>query len=313
MICPKCNHNQKYKEGTTCFRCKYKFIFNPKVDDTNDLKFSKIIDRVSVNDSVHFTFNQFYAEFIKANRLKASSYVLKSLWLLTIAFVGFIFFESIIITLGVVIVGFLINCMVIWMTYKPPRYAHVEQLFIRWNKKEKPSKFIAKTSLYKPPKTPVDKDIYDYGVEAILFLDEEIYVDLFVLNNIHTDLRALVMSKTGYPDYLSPICKHILKNNPDIPVFVLQNAYNDGKMIENVKKTYQIQDREIMNLGLFIEDFDKIKRLKKFRGVPSLPLDVFTKNELVNLLSISMRDGVTLVTSAATVYPHDDPAYGSFG
>ena len=30
MHCPECKHNQKYKDGTRCNKCRYQFVFRKK-------------------------------------------------------------------------------------------------------------------------------------------------------------------------------------------------------------------------------------------------------------------------------------------
>lgn len=315
MICPECSYNQKYSDGMTCTKCKYRFLFNPKTDKINDSKFSKAIKSVNVNDSVYFTFTQFYVEFTRLNWIKASDYFSKSfIWILIAGLVGYAMFESMLTTIGIVLITFIVACIVIKTNYEPRSYSEVEKLFLRWVKKKKGlEKFVFQTSLHDPPPTPIDSDVYDYGVEAILFVEEDIYVDLFVLNDIHTDLKALVMSKTGYPNYLLPTAKDLLKNNPETPIFTLHNGLNDGDMLDVVKKTYGITNREIIDMGLFANDFSQVEKLKKSHKVPNQPFDIFSKNEMVNLLTISMNDRISIAASAAMIFPHDDPSYGSFG
>ncbi len=315
MICPACNNNQKHSDGMSCAKCRYEFVFNPKTDDTNDLKFSNAIKSVSLDGSAYFTFNQFYREFVRLNRFKVGDFIQRIFVLLIFTgIITYVISDSIPVSIGVVLFLFFVGLVISKVRHKPPAYSKVEKLFVRWvEKKKAPEGLLFKPSLDTPPPAPADNDVYEYGVEAILFVDKDQYVDLLVLNNIHTDLKALIVSKTGYPKYLQPTTKKILKNNPETPLFVIHDGINDGNTIHDVKEVYDIQEREIMDLGLFPQDFKQIKRLKKFSRVPNQPFDLFTKNELVNVLSISFRDKVMIAASAAMMYPNDDPSYGSFG
>ncbi|MCR9251821.1 MAG: hypothetical protein NXI20_15450 [bacterium] len=298
-----------------CNNCGYTFILDPKLDGSNDLRFTKALKNVSNTYTSHYTFNQFYAEFNKMHKVKISDNVYTAIvWIMILSIVGFVITKSFLATLGIAaIVGTI--AIVAIISQKGVSYLKAHDLFHKWQK-YKPdtvSGLISKTTLHNPPTKSTDSDIYDYGVEAIIFVDTDLYVDLFVLNDLHTDLKALVVSKTGYPYYLQDETKRILSHNPETPVFMLHNAMGWETMEEEIRTNYNILDREIIDLGLFTHNFQHIKRLKQFSDLDNKPFDVFNNNEILSLLTVSLQGRIPISESAGQVYPNDDVTYGSFG
>jgi hypothetical protein len=54
-----------------------------------------------------------------------------------------------------------------------------------------------------------------------LLIDEEVIVDVLVAYGFHTESRMLVMAETGYPDYLLAHAVRLMRDQPELPVYLL--------------------------------------------------------------------------------------------
>ena len=70
MRCPECKHNQKYKDGTRCKKCRYQFVFRKKQDQISDFTLRQIIQRLSDNGQQAFTTTQLALDICRLWRKK---------------------------------------------------------------------------------------------------------------------------------------------------------------------------------------------------------------------------------------------------
>lgn len=94
-------------------------------------------------------------------------------------------------------------------------------------------KLIESESLSNPPSDCKEGDIYDYGVERILIVERDILVDWLVLNDFHAQERTLVLSVSGYPDYLVPIARELIEQNANLPVCLLHDSTARGLLMNS--------------------------------------------------------------------------------
>ncbi|RKZ46869.1 MAG: hypothetical protein DRR16_23810 [Candidatus Parabeggiatoa sp. nov. 3] len=93
------------------------------------------------------------------------------------------------------------------------------QKYQRWQKHSslRSDKFIEKPSLQQP-ENPIGEEVFEYGVEQIIVVDEPLTVDLFVKNNKHLNKKAVIISSEGYPAYLKPHLQTLLQKQPNIKI-----------------------------------------------------------------------------------------------
>lgn len=162
-----------------------------------------MVNKVSADDTLYFTPNQLYAACYK----KESLFVRSSL------FVGLpLFLFLIMLILYPWWLALPIILIVWWWSfrndYKKPLQRQIDEddlnkALKRWAQRRhinlpkgtrgEPLKLIDAPQLKKAPKASAEKDLYDYGVEAVIVTDQDIYVDLFVKNGYHTQYKALIM------------------------------------------------------------------------------------------------------------------------
>ena len=268
MKCPKCSYNQKVKLGMHCRGCKYTFTFNPKETrsfELTDGKFLAAIRSASQNDTAFFTRNQLYGAYCRQRKYPRGWLLFGGGMLLIGALAA--------MRIDLILTGFLgfFGIMLFLSGAFGKAYTlsrtQFERLIDNWLADHKKiSRLIVMPTLHNPPPQWTESDIYDYGVEQILIVQRDELVDLFVLNGAHAERRALVISETGYPQYLMPHAKRMLEERNDLPVYIMHDAGKIGEaMLSRVKKMdLPLEGRKIIDLGMSTSDFKKLKRTANY-------------------------------------------------
>ena len=152
-----------------------------------------------------------------------------------------------------------------------------------------------KPTLRQPPPDWPETDIYDYGVQRVLFVEREILVDLFVKNGWHAENNALVISVDGYPSYLKARVQDLLAENPEMPVYLMHDATSDvGVLSERIRADFRLGDREVQDLGLKPEDAERFQGLRRASGQEHVPLDLVPYGALAAATGAAVLTGVLL-------------------
>jgi len=279
MKCPECGHNQKAKMGLRCLECSYEYAFDPKQPPKmTDGRFKAIVRRASANDTRYFTLNQLYAAYLGFHRKSMKSSLgcagVAAAISLLLGIIGFAVGNPEISWFGAIpaVVAVLV-VLGYFFGGKPPFPSPEEfdaKAVARWEgKRGKLPKLLRQPSLHRPPEDQRFEDIYEHGVERLLIVQRDILVDLFVRNGWHAEQRALVIAESGYPAHLTEYARNLLKERPDLPVFLLHDASPEGAdMAKRLARSglLPLGDHEVSDLGLFSEDAKKFKRLNHFGG-----------------------------------------------
>jgi len=297
MICPKCSHNQKYKYGMKCSNCGYKFIFDPKRERRlSDMKVKRYVEILSENHTKYFTQNQVFG--IYARQLASGS--AKIFWGSLAAYIiGIITLMQMdvnddIATMGGLFFGFGFLALIVIGAFtkfdnSPIGTNPLKGQFDDWKKTNQAPTFLDKKTLLRPPKQPIEKDIYNYGAESLLILDQDIYVDLLVKNGFHQQFKTVVISENLYPKYLIPSVQRMLEQNPEMPIFLLHNGDWQGESMKQrleESSNLNLENREIIDLGLRHKQFLKTKTLQPYRKIVSknyAPLDFLSYGQICYL------------------------------
>lgn len=319
MKCPTCARNQKVKYGLVC-SCGYRFIFNPKDTQTlglTDGKFVAAANRASQNGTVAFTDNQLYAAY--AAKLKSPRKAL-----LAAAFiVGLV---GLLVLLASPVVGFMIMvAAAILFAFSLAARAQSltrKQFLVAIEKWLDAGKdidgLIREPGLQHPPDNWNEHDIYDYGVERILVVQRDLLVDLMVRNGQHAEQRMLVVSLSGYPDYIQPHVNRLLNERDDLPVFLLHDADAAGvQMEQQVRNSWlALGNHPVIDMGFFPEDFQKLKRTQNFenqKSERSLPADALMFGALVTGMGACFATRATFAQELMREHQNQMNSGSSFG
>jgi hypothetical protein len=124
----------------------------------------------------------------------------------------------------------------------------------RYHRADPIERLVDSPRLSAPPPPAPEPDVYDYGVERILIVEHDRLVDSLVLSGDHAELRALVLSESGYPRYLVDRARKLLLERPDLPVVILHDATEAGrKMNARLQSSglLPLRGRKITDAGLF--------------------------------------------------------------
>ena len=305
MKCPQCSRNHRLgKYGMKC-GCNYHFCFNPKAQGTlglTDGKFLACVRAASQNDTTYFTRNQLYAVYCR--RLRKSpipSLVIGGVLLMVAAGTYFIArhdnpevrgVDYVLGVAGIIVIGF---GQYIARQGIPRQY--FDFVLGRWlGHGRKLDRLLEQPSLHEPPPEWNELDIYDYGVERLLIVEHDLLVDLFVKNGVHAEQRMLVISESGYPDYLMEVARRLLDEQPDLPVFLLHDATAHGTAMQArllSSGMLPVESHPLVDLGMRPLDFRKLKRTKQFDRANSnrdLPVDALLLPFMTMGLGIAMTE-----------------------
>jgi len=297
MKCPECASKHPYKYGMKC-SCGYVFLFNPKADHVSDGKFLAAIRRASANDTYFFTPNQLYAAYCRLTH-KSAKWPLIIAIILTIAAVicRIQFSKQLSLVLGLAAIVIFVVAGVRALN-RPLIRDTWDRYVSRWmadGRTKQLARMITKPSLGTPPPEWQETDIYDYGVERLLIVDRELLVDLFVLNGVHAEQRVLILAESGYPNYLLDVAGKSLRDNEQLPIFLLHDASTDGAQMERrvrAMKSLGVQEHRIIDLGLGPND---AKQMPNFRAVRhahragEMPIDMLSVSGMISVIGLSFE------------------------
>ena len=166
-------------------------------------------------------------------------------------------------------------------------------------------------ALERPPTlTFPEPDLFDYGAERILVVDDPLVVDLLVHNGVHTDARAIIVSTTGYPRDVAPHAAALMQHRPDIPVHVLHASHADPIELEmRTRGLLAAPDIRVTDVGLSPNAARTVKSLRWARRLPSVPVDALPHHLLTRGVVEAMAAGALLEALPS----RDDGGVADFG
>lgn len=278
MKCLKCGHDQKRgREGMTCTSCSTPFVFDPKSDSRlTDGRWMSLVERTSAHGRYPFFESQLRLNHALLGRKTSSSRFVGGLFLLISVVLGALGWSSALKDsndLGGVLIAiistFVLIISVLFLAMSVPGKSFAlsfDKHLRRWRSSHKLEGLIANTIHaleYKPQET-VEDDIYDYGVERVLLVNDPSWVDFFVLGGFHAAQRCLVLSVSGYPSYLKPQLERIIKLQPEVPIFLLHDVHDRPAEVERAARALSsvFDGKRLMNISLKPGDILQMNKIK---------------------------------------------------
>jgi hypothetical protein len=246
--------------------CGYEFALDPKRYGLADARFLAIVATASQQGTCYFTENGLYTAYCRrmARWHKLQAFVVAAIPPVVGLIVG---------QLTGAIVGILVAIPILRGMLRrkgPPRERFNTILGTYQNAKGPLENLLTEPGLNEPPPEWREPDLYSYGVERLLIVQRDLLVDLLVRNDFHTENRTLVLTGTGYPNYLVDVAADCLRSNPELPVFFLHDATpaGTGWMSQIIEENPLLpwSDHPCIDVGLSRED---ARRLGMLRSVDS--------------------------------------------
>ena len=284
--------------------CGYHFALDPKTDGISDRRFISFINGASCNGTFSFTETQLYTA---ACRKQLTGWSGKSVLVLAGLLAVFLILALItensfffIFAFGVLTFTLLGAGNWVWCRFiKRVSLSQFNDWFDKYSQIHGPIKGLIETAgLSEPPPEVGEPDVYDYGVERVLIVQRQILVDLLIANRIHLANRSVIVSGDGYPRYIAATVEKLLEESPELPVFLLHDADEEGtRWAQSQQERYQSSGRSVTDMGLSPDTVKKIRKLsvlklkaKQYRAaVDALPMAM-----LANGIALSMEHKVSM-------------------
>lgn len=317
MKCPNCGAIQKYSEGMKCRKCGYRFAINPKRHDgLTDNKLLALAAKASDNGKYVFTRNQLFASWVQ-QKAGCGGQAGTLIVALILGGGGLFLLSSMdepIFTY--VLLGFaaFFLLLTLFSGGQADRKRFDRAVTTYLSKGYRLDNLIEKPSLHTPPPDWPETDIYDYGAEAVVIVDKDLTVDLLVKNGFHAENRCVVISASGYPDYVTDRVKQMLAERPDLPVYLLHDAEKTPfKERLMVRPPVPLEGRSITDLGLTLEQASKMDFSKTMAKRGSVPIDHFHYGLIAAGVATAILSGVALDDAMARHAGTGDSGGGDSG
>jgi hypothetical protein len=222
----------------TCLRCRYGFVLDPKVSPRlSDQKVVAAVRRVSAGDTRPITVNQVLGNLVRHRRLKLGP---------------------------------------IRATADRRAMAGAAAVIsLRARKAVFPTLITVLEFDRMPAQNWPEPDLFDYGAERILVVDDARLVDLLVRAGVHLDTSAAIVSWYGYPARVWSACRRLVADRPDVPVYVLHGSAHGGPLADDrTRRLLGIPPASrVTDIGLPQDAARRIRPLRKARGLGNVPAD----------------------------------------
>jgi hypothetical protein len=264
VLCPQCANNQRYRLGTVCSRCRYEFALNPKqAPYCADRRFTKAIALASNGGVRSYTPAQLHgAIFRRRNRGPLRRFFVAA---------------------GSSNLGATLEAVRAW------QYAGKDLGPILLRPRL--------TSSVRDEQWP-EPDLFDYGAEGVLVVDDPILVDLLVLNHVHTTSKiAIVDGATGTPDRVVCALRPLVEARPDLPIFLLHGSRaGAGSDLERqAREMLAAADNPVTDIGLPVDASRRIVALRWARRMKNVPADLLTHQWLTDGVAAAVVNRASFV------------------
>jgi hypothetical protein len=256
----------KVKEGMACSSCNYVFALNPKEKPyLTDYAVKKVIDGLSGPDHLYFTYNQLYTQVHKIIQKKAWKNGFASL------LVGVpLFIVIVVLTSGELLFALLfleaafLAALGYYLYRRTPhvRDETVKEVIRKYIQAHPCDRMVDGNAFKEIEPKRFDKEIIKYAPERLLIVERDDLADMLLLNRFPMEQKTLVVSASKYPKRAFEAFRHFAKKNPEIPIAAMHDLSRDGlKMKERLlaDPSWNLEGREIQDLGLFPQDVDRVK------------------------------------------------------
>lgn len=143
-----------------------------------------------------------------------------------------------------------------------------------------------------------EPDLFDYGAEGILLVDDPIVVDLLVGCQLHTRTKvAVVAAGTGYPAAVIERLRPLVAARADLPIFLLHGsgAQAPEELEQWAREHLAATDNPFVDIGLPPDASKRLAPLRWARGMPEIPVDVLPHRWLTDGIAAAVANRASFV------------------
>jgi hypothetical protein len=285
MICPECAESSE-ANARGCRACSYEFAFHPEADGTTDAEWLELVARASAEGNHCFSENQLYCQYARG-RVQTTRYISRrggiglamvalglSIWIYGLKVDWGI---SLVLGIAITLTGVAQVGTGVVTRRDPADRAAFTRLLEKWLASKKLAQLVRSGELanagleFTPPK-----------VDYLLILERDALVDLFLKNDAHQHLSALILSENGYPSRLVPEARRLLDERSDLKVVALHDATQAGVGMTSrlaASSLLPLRERALLDAGLFAAEVGQIEQLNSAfpaSHVTRVPLDALS-------------------------------------
>ena len=269
MKCPNCGHNHPAREGRTCTKCHYRFVFEKK-DGITDNRMVQLIKRLGEDGRYHLTRTQLALGVAQLRGHHGAFYAVVPFALgAVVAFTLAGLFIDRIPLLAVIgaIVGFMVvsagsRALLIKLFPHPPiSYREARQLLERYHR-EHPIDKLATGGAYAHGGTGTPMEA-GYAPERVLVVEKEDLADALIGNGFHREHRCVVVTVDGYPQHVFNACREFVQRHPKLPIYLLHDASAHGFRARaqlEARPEWQFARSRIRDLGITREQLRQARQ-----------------------------------------------------
>lgn len=288
MICPECNTKtpNRYFSGR-CTKCGYNTVF--KVNDESKIADNFLVKKVkaiSSNDWYYFTSKQLYYYLILSKTYtKSAGYIVSAIFSVIAVLIFSFFFPF---NLFILIVTFILIFLAISNNKKiifPYDFNKFKEIVIkRWELHKGIIKNLIREEDLKFNLTKFD-DISNYSFDALLITGDNETANFLIKNDFHFKNKTAIVSINQYPQHMFPYVIEQVKNNLNIPVFLVHDADILGVQIYNKVKNNWFKNTDIKLYDLGLHPYHVLKNKKKIElkrenvTMPDIDLSNYSEKE----------------------------------
>ncbi|MGI0117949.1 hypothetical protein [Zooshikella sp. RANM57] len=233
--------------------------------------------KASALNTRYFTKNMLYSVFLKASAKSLYApliiavifcIILSTILISTLSFFGLII--ALIVT-GIVII-------LVMNANKPMSIDNFSDYYKRWMDAGRNNDYlISQPKLKNPPAKCQESDIFAYGADRIIVVDDPLFVDCLILNDEHMRSKGLIVSKDGYPLYLKNQFKTLLEQTENIPILLLHStSQTKVKMILSIEKSFNVKlnPKQVFDIGYYEAQIKQAKPLHRRMRITKCAVDM---------------------------------------
>lgn len=304
MQCPKCSVNVPNGAAAVCGECNYKFGLDPSQPHRlSDAKFLELVHQASSNSKHYFTLDQLYYHYC-AERMPTGAF-----WPLS-GMVGGALGHLAIPGNGAMIGAISAAALthIATKSWRPPPRAALLDIHEQMKSAGHPIKHFISEPLFEFRDEAKYTDHLPSAskIEHIIVVDRNILVDFLVLNDLPKRTNSLVISYTGYPNYVIPIAAEMLEKRKSISIYLLHDSTETRLSMKRVladTELLPIEGHQVFNLGIEPEQVKYMKKLAPLQPARTnyrVSLDSIPYSYLAPAISYSLAHRTPLLTSLAS-------------